>query len=86
MKKNNLVFYLWCVSLKYLPIKVKRRVWNKGILLWRHKLWIRKDEFSRSLDIDVDAMLAMKEEERVRYIRNLIRRREIAHERKLEKS
>jgi hypothetical protein len=72
MKKNNLVFYLWCVSLKYLPIKVKRRAWNKGILLWRHKLWIRKAEFSHSLDIDVEAMLAMNEEERVRYIETLL--------------
>ena len=55
-------------------------VWNKCVLWW-HRLWIRKDEFHRSLDLDslnLDGMSKQKKEE---YLIDLNRRREIAHRR-----
>ena len=60
------------------------RIWNAGILLWWYRLWIRKDEFHRSLDTDLLAMLAMNKKQKERYLDNLSRRRRIAHERDLD--
>lgn len=51
-------------------------------LLW-HRLWIRKNEFHRSLSMDVDALLVMNESDRIAYMEDLIRRRNIAHKRDL---
>ena len=51
--------------------------------LWWHRLWIRRDEFHRSLDMDSYAMLDMNEEDSKAYINDLMRRRQIAHERDL---
>lgn len=51
-------------------------------LLW-HRLWIRKDEFDKSLDIDLEAIIYMDEKELEEYRKNLIHRRMIAHERDL---
>lgn len=51
-------------------------------LIWG-QLWLRRDEFHPSLDIDVDAMLRMNEPDRARYLQNLTRRRNAAHERDL---
>lgn len=47
-------------------------------LFW-NRLWIRKDEFHPSLDMDALAMLTMNSQDRDAYIADLIRRREIAH-------
>lgn len=49
-------------------------------MLW-HRLWIRKDEFHHSLDMDTYAMMDMKADERKRYLTDLIRRRNSAHRR-----
>jgi hypothetical protein len=51
-------------------------------LLW-HRLFIRKDEFHPSLNIDVEAVSAMDSEARKHYFDDLARRRKIAHERSL---
>lgn len=51
-------------------------------LIWR-QLWLRQDEFHSSLDMDVDAMLRMNESDRALYLRELVRRRNAAHERDL---
>ncbi len=56
-----------------------RRIWNKHILLRWYKLWVRKDEFHKSLDMDFAAISEMDTEEQEKYSQDLIRRREIAH-------
>lgn len=53
------------------------------VRLWWHRLFIRKDEFHRSLDMDTDAMVRMTEAEQKEYRWDLVRRRNIAHERDL---
>jgi len=39
--------------------------------LWWHRLWIRKDEFHRSLDMDCGAMLQMNPKQRQNYMSDL---------------
>jgi hypothetical protein len=56
----------------------KRRIWNAGIRLWWHRLWIRKSEFHKSLDIDPLALTVMTPGEQQAYYADLYRRREIA--------
>jgi len=60
-----------------------RRIWLIGIKLKWNKLWIRKNEFHNSLNIDGEAMFYMNEKQRERYINDLVKRRNIAHERDL---
>jgi len=55
---------------------IKNRIWSK--------LWIRKDEFHSSLNIDVESMLYMNEKQREKYTIDLIKRRNIAHKRGLD--
>ena len=62
---------------------LKRFVWNKGFLLWWYRLYIRKDVFHHSLDLDVDAMLAMSDKQRKSYMLDICKRRQKAHERSL---
>ena len=57
----------------------KYRVWNKHLLLSWYKLWVRKDEFHRSLDLDGRALEVMTKKERQIYCKDLVKRREIAH-------
>ena len=82
-EKIKYFLIVWWYDVKLLPSKIKRRIWNKHILLWWYKLWIRKDEFHHSLDMDGVAMLEMNEQERKKYFVNLVRRREKAHQRNL---
>ncbi len=72
-------------GLRNLPGKIKRIVWNKYILLWWYRLWIRKDEFHKSLDSDPLAMMEMTPDERRKYDLDRIRRRQIAHHRDMER-
>jgi hypothetical protein len=65
-------------------VDLKRRIWNKRILLWWYRLWIRKDEFHQSLTIDPYALICMNEEEKLKYFDDLYRRRALAHKRSLE--
>jgi hypothetical protein len=58
---------------------LKRHIWNKRILLFWNRLWIRKDEFHSSLDLDIEAVSVMNEEERKDYFLDLNRRRAKAH-------
>ena len=48
-------------------------------MLW-HKLWIRKDEFHHSLDLDVSAMMRMNKADQQKYLTDLMYRRNVAHE------
>lgn len=52
--------------------------------LWWHKAWIRNDEFDRSLDLDAAAMMRMNKADREKYMADLMRRRNLAHERDLD--
>jgi len=51
------------------------------IKLFWDRLWIRKDEFHKSLNMDVMAMLDMNEKEQEEYLADLVKRRNIAHDR-----
>ncbi|QQR64683.1 hypothetical protein IPH92_03925 [Candidatus Kaiserbacteria bacterium] len=73
-------------NVRQLPGKIKRQLWNKRILLWWSRLWIRKDEFHSSLSLDTSAMIEMTKDELAVYLRDIVRRRNIAHNRDLEGS
>lgn len=60
--------------LKYRP----RMMWNS--------LYIRKDEFHYSLNMDIDAIMHMNDVERKAYMKNLCKRRDIAHNRDMERT
>ncbi|MFT5179615.1 MAG: hypothetical protein ACI9GH_000605 [Candidatus Paceibacteria bacterium] len=49
---------------------------------WNH---VTEDEFDKSLDNDLEATLLMNEPELKEYIKNLIRKRTIVHDKDLEK-
>jgi len=59
-------------------INIRRRIWNKGIKLWWYRLFVRKDEFHPSLDIDAEATMVMNHEEYVAYRKDLELRRKKA--------
>ena len=80
---NNLEL-LWLVLREEL-VNLRRRIWNKHILLWWYKLYIRRNEFHKSLNTDIDAMLVMDEDELVAYFNDLYRRRKIAHQREFHR-
>lgn len=61
----------------------RRSIWNRGIKLWWHRLFIRKDEFHECFNMDMEAMWDMTREEQDAYLNNLMRRRQIAHDRDL---
>jgi len=55
---------------------------NKLIAKIRHswyKSYIRKDEFHKSLDIDIDLLVNLNKDEKKRYMKNLVKRRNIAY-------
>ena len=43
-------------------------------------LFIRKDEFDKSLDMDIDKYSKLSKEEKVNYQHELVRKRNLAHE------
>lgn len=79
-------FYGIYFSLQFIHGSLKRRIWNKHILLFWYRLWIRKDEFHISLSTDPFAMMEMNDKEQAEYMTDLFRRRKIAHLRDLEKN
>lgn len=66
-------FFYQLKLLKHRP----RQFWNR--------LYIRKDEFHKSLDLDLKLMMDLNKEDQKKYLLDLIRRRDIAHRRDLEK-
>ncbi len=54
-------------------------------LFW-DSIWIRSDEFHQSLDLNVFAYMDMNEYDRQQYISNLVKRRNIAHEKEISPS
>lgn len=77
-------FVLW-TDTKALPRRIRWRLWSKCVLLWWYRLYVRKDEFHRSLDTDPAAMFEMNRQERDAYFDDLWKRRKIAHRRDLAK-
>ncbi len=72
-------------DLKELPGKAKRLIWNRGIKLQWYRLWVREDEAHQSLDMDILALLDMNPQQREAYMWDLVRRRQISHERDIER-
>lgn len=59
---------------------------RRSFILWRwQKLWIRKDEFHSSLNLDPQILLYLTLEEQKDYCRDLFLRRQFAHKRDLAK-
>ena len=75
--------YIWQCKVISFCSKIKRCVWNRRLLLWWYRLWIKKDEFHNSLSRDPDAMMEMGEQEMEEYFADLTRRRKVAHQRDL---
>lgn len=48
-------------------------------LLW-YRLWIRSNQFHKSLDTDLDILLTTNDEQREKYSEELSKRRKLAHE------
>lgn len=61
----------------------RRKIWNNGIKRWWYRLFIRKNEFHKSLSIDFEAIMVMTEEDLEKYRADLLRRKAIAHQRSL---
>ena len=64
---------------------IRRKIWNKRIKFWWYQLFIRKDEFHPSLNLDFEAILVMDQNELEKYRNDISRRRSIAHNRDLAK-
>lgn len=75
-------WYFWQCCKEALS-KIWWKVWNARLLLWWHRLWIREDEFDRSLEWDDKAYIVMSREKRGWYDRDLAIRRQIAHQREM---
>jgi hypothetical protein len=52
--------------------------------LYWSRLWVRKDEFHPTLSLDGRLLNIMNKKDRLKYIDDLIKRRQIAHERDLK--
>jgi len=81
--KNKLLVTLFIVyyEIKQYFIRIASRIWFFGVKNKRNKLWIRENEFHKSLDMDGRAMSYMNEKEKEKYITDLVKRRNKAHER-----
>ena len=55
-----------------MPVRIRLRLW------WA-TLWVRKDEFHWSLEMDADALRHMTPDQRYKYMQDLFNRRKIAH-------
>ena len=59
-------------KIKKILIKLKNKLWFKIVL--------QSDEFSPKLDLDHKKMIKMSKEKRMVYVKDIMRKREIAHE------
>ena len=76
-------YVYFCYELPESLRNIRRRIWNAGIKLFWHRLFIRKDEFHPSLNMDIEAMMVMDQKKLERYRNDIARRRWIAHKRDL---
>ena len=63
--------------------KLKILIWNRGVKMLWDCLWIRKNEFHKSLSLDVEALSQMDDGQREAYMKNMAIRRQAAHEKDL---
>lgn len=86
-QKKQIIFWLKVELAKNffgVPLsRLKAKIWNARVLLWWYQLWIRRNEFDRSLNNDQSARNAMSDAQRDEYDRDLARRRRTAHLRDL---
>jgi hypothetical protein len=81
--------YLWFFYLYFrydfpeILRNVRRTIWNKRIKLWWYRLFLRKSEFDKSLDTDLDALMVMNKKEQEAYFKDIFERRLKAHNRDL---
>lgn len=61
-----------------------RMFFSSRLKLFWYRLWIRKDEFHQSLNIDTEVMLTMSNKQRQNYRDDLNRRRNVAHMREFK--
>ncbi len=73
-------FYVMCRKIRY-QLKLLP---HRPRMFW-HRLWVRKDEFHKSLETDVRALSLMNAGDADRYAAGLARRRKIAHDRKRQR-
>jgi len=67
-------YYYYAIDRKlYYPWYKIRYFWNS--------LYIRKDEFHKSLNLDINYYVTLSKDKQVQYIKDLERRRRIAHDR-----
>jgi len=76
-------WYVWQCRKEAL-FKIWWRIWNARLLLWWYRLWIRQDEFDKSVDWDGEAYMAMTKERRQWYDKDLCIRRQLAHNRDMQ--
>lgn len=83
MKIKNYIISKY-IQFKQWILFIVRRMWLVEVVQKWNKLWIRKNEFDKTLDMDGEMMMHMNEKEREKYMIDLVRRRNIAHERGLD--
>lgn len=67
-------------TILYKKISYQLKMFKHRPRLILDSLFIRKDEFHKSLNMNGSAILDMNSDDRKKYIRNLVKRRQIAHE------
>lgn len=68
---------LWLIPQKIR--KIKRSIWNRGLRLFWCRLWIRKNEFHWTLDIDREAFEGVDDVKKKAYFVDIARRQHLAH-------
>ena len=76
-----LMRYRWWYDFREKPRQIRIFLWNRGLKLWWYRLWVRKSEFHKSLKTDYEALSEMNCEQRIKYSKNLEKRRSTAHKR-----
>ncbi len=61
-------------------------VWHAGIKLFWYRLWVRKNALHKSLEFDIMEVMYMDNDQSRYYREDLIRRRNIAHKRDIQKT
>ena len=79
IKRIELYYYHYNFKITWLKEKLCSNIYHGGVKLLWYKLWIRKDEFHKSLDMDIETMIGMSEKRKNKYLEDLTRRRQIAH-------
>jgi hypothetical protein len=85
-KDINIAIYatdIFLYNVKDFYRRTKWKIWNKNIKLAIDKKYNGNDEFHKSLDMDIFAMMVMTKEEQDAYLIDLRKRRNRMHEKTL---